>query len=95
MLRNTEDAIKKWQIQINWQHKVHKTKTTKKNNTNIHNVNKTWALLQTTGNWFTFFIYNLDFTLYKECGYLYEMPWKPESMLVSDSTVISVSKIFT
>jgi hypothetical protein len=56
MLENTEGAIKKWTIQRNGQHWVHKTQDENKQNkkhhyaqTNINSVNKTWTLLQTTG----------------------------------------------
>ena len=52
MLENTEGTIKKWTLQRNWQHRVHRTKKNKtKHNTicaghhyaqtNTNNVNKT------------------------------------------------------
>ena len=59
-IRENRRGYAKWTIQGNWQHKVHKTKTSKaKHNTlcvghhyaqtTTHNVNKIRALLQTTG----------------------------------------------
>jgi hypothetical protein len=61
-VREYRRGNKKWTIQRNWQHTcmVHKTKKNKTktqynmrwtplSETNTNNVNKTWALLQTTG----------------------------------------------
>jgi hypothetical protein len=61
LLENTEAAIKKRTIHRNWQNRVHKTKKNKTKTqhnmgwtqlyteTNTNNVNKTCALLQTSG----------------------------------------------
>ena len=54
ILENFEGGNQKWPIPRNWQQRVHrtkknKTKTQHYTQTNTNNVNKTWALLQTTG----------------------------------------------
>ena len=56
-VRKHRSGNKKWTIQRNWQHRVHKTKNNTTRycvghhyaQTNTNNVNNTWTLTQTTG----------------------------------------------